>query len=318
MMVGDIYDNFFLGMSILDLEKRRFYYEITKKPKFEYGYLRWAYVAKFEINLKIQHYNKRANSPETTHLINDQIVKLYQTLTYLCTSKYSQRLYQFIQNFWIEHYIKCHHFIISPASFNPSTMVFIVDSVIEARAAALHLTLPYFQKNLILGDRTFISDYYQVLKFLKDEETATVALKINQTVKDKFNRMALAACFDKGIGVIGKSELTALVIYRYLTSFFRFPVIGKFSEIAIEFNFDGGTANLANPTNFSGNLPDSPDSTRVFCNLRLCPYVIYVSLICSYHSIEWFGLVEYIGSILTIPEPNYLPIKTVQWNDNNQ
>ena len=37
---------------------------------------------------------------------------------------------------------------------------------------------------------------------------------------------------------------------------------GKFSEIAVEFNFEGGRANLANPTNFSGYLPDSPDSTR--------------------------------------------------------
>ena len=46
-------------------------------------------------------------------------------------------------------------------------------------------------------------------------------------------------------------------------SFFRFPVIRKFSEIAIEFNFDGGRANLANPINFSGNLSDSPDSRRV-------------------------------------------------------
>jgi hypothetical protein len=37
---------------------------------------------------------------------------------------------------------------------------------------------------------------------------------------------------------------------------------GKFSEIAVGFNFEGGWANLANPTNFSGTLPDSPDSTR--------------------------------------------------------
>ena len=36
----------------------------------------------------------------------------------------------------------------------------------------------------------------------------------------------------------------------------------------------------------------------MFCNHGLCPYVIFVSLVCSYHSIEWFGLVEYIGSIL--------------------
>jgi hypothetical protein len=36
----------------------------------------------------------------------------------------------------------------------------------------------------------------------------------------------------------------------------------KFSEIAVEFNLSGTRANLANPTNFSGNLPDSPDSTR--------------------------------------------------------
>ena len=50
---------------------------------------------------------------------------------------------------------------------------------------------------------------------------------------------------------------------EYLMSFFRFPVIRKFSEIAIEFNFDGGRANLANPINFSGNLSDSPDSRRV-------------------------------------------------------
>ena len=35
-----------------------------------------------------------------------------------------------------------------------------------------------------------------------------------------------------------------------------------------------------------------------FYNHGLCPYVIFVSLICSYHSVEWFGLVEYIGSIL--------------------
>jgi hypothetical protein len=31
-----------------------------------------------------------------------------------------------------------------------------------------------------------------------------------------------------------------------------------------------------------------------------------VSLICSYHSIEWFGLVEYIGSILISIESKYL------------
>jgi hypothetical protein len=37
---------------------------------------------------------------------------------------------------------------------------------------------------------------------------------------------------------------------------------GKFSEIADEFNFEGVRANLAIPPNFSGNLPDSPDSTR--------------------------------------------------------
>jgi hypothetical protein len=139
-MVGDIYDNFFLGMSILDLEKRRFYYEITKKPKFEHGYLRWAYVAKFEINTKIQHYNKRLNSSDTCKQVNDQIVKFYRELMFLCSSQYKKRLYQFIQNFWIEHYIKCHHFIIEPASFTPKTCVFIADSVIEARAHALNMT----------------------------------------------------------------------------------------------------------------------------------------------------------------------------------
>ena len=37
---------------------------------------------------------------------------------------------------------------------------------------------------------------------------------------------------------------------------------GKFSEFVVEFNFEGGRTNLANHTNFSGNLPDSPDSTR--------------------------------------------------------
>ena len=37
---------------------------------------------------------------------------------------------------------------------------------------------------------------------------------------------------------------------------------GKFSEIAVEFYFEGSRANLENPENFSGNLPDSPDSTR--------------------------------------------------------
>jgi hypothetical protein len=37
---------------------------------------------------------------------------------------------------------------------------------------------------------------------------------------------------------------------------------GIFSEIAVEFNFEGGRANLANPTNFSGNMPDSPDFAR--------------------------------------------------------
>ena len=43
-----------------------------------------------------------------------------------------------------------------------------------------------------------------------------------------------------------------------------------------------------------------------FCHHRLCPYVIFVSLICSYHSIEWFGLLEYIGSILISFESKYL------------
>jgi hypothetical protein len=37
---------------------------------------------------------------------------------------------------------------------------------------------------------------------------------------------------------------------------------GKFSEIAVEFNLSDTGANLSNPTNFSGNSPDSPDSTR--------------------------------------------------------
>jgi hypothetical protein len=37
---------------------------------------------------------------------------------------------------------------------------------------------------------------------------------------------------------------------------------GKFLEIAVEFNFEGGRENLANPTNFSGNFPDSSDFTR--------------------------------------------------------
>ena len=37
---------------------------------------------------------------------------------------------------------------------------------------------------------------------------------------------------------------------------------GKFSEIAVEFNFEGGRANFANPTNFTGDLPDSPDYAR--------------------------------------------------------
>ena len=40
------------------------------------------------------------------------------------------------------------------------------------------------------------------------------------------------------------------------------------------------------------------NSTQEFCHPILDPYVIFVSLICSYHSIEWFGFVEYIGSIL--------------------
>jgi hypothetical protein len=43
-----------------------------------------------------------------------------------------------------------------------------------------------------------------------------------------------------------------------------------------------------------------------FCHHGLRPYVIFVSLICSYHSNEWFGLFEYIGSILITFESNYL------------
>ena len=39
-------------------------------------------------------------------------------------------------------------------------------------------------------------------------------------------------------------------------------LISEFSELAVEFNFEGGRENLANHTNFSGNLLDSPDSTR--------------------------------------------------------
>ena len=44
---------------------------------------------------------------------------------------------------------------------------------------------------------------------------------------------------------------------------FKERLNGKFSEIAVEVNFEGGRANLANPTNFFGNSPDSADSTRV-------------------------------------------------------
>ena len=36
----------------------------------------------------------------------------------------------------------------------------------------------------------------------------------------------------------------------------------KFSEILVEFNFEGGRENLENPTYFSCNLPDSPDYSR--------------------------------------------------------
>ena len=43
-----------------------------------------------------------------------------------------------------------------------------------------------------------------------------------------------------------------------------------------------------------------------FFNPRLCPNIIFVSFICSYHSIEWFGLVEYIGAILISFESKYL------------
>ena len=43
---------------------------------------------------------------------------------------------------------------------------------------------------------------------------------------------------------------------------FEEGVNGKFSEIVVEFNFEGGPANLANPENFCGHLPDSPDFTR--------------------------------------------------------
>ena len=37
---------------------------------------------------------------------------------------------------------------------------------------------------------------------------------------------------------------------------------GEFSEIVVEFNSESGRENLAKATNFSGNLPDSLDSTR--------------------------------------------------------
>ena len=89
VMVGDLYDNFFLGMSILDLEKRRFYYEITKAPKIEYGILRLAYVYKFQIDTKIRSYNKKSNSDDTCRKINGQIMQLYQILRTFCGSKYS-------------------------------------------------------------------------------------------------------------------------------------------------------------------------------------------------------------------------------------
>ena len=39
-------------------------------------------------------------------------------------------------------------------------------------------------------------------------------------------------------------------------------LIEGFSEIKVEFNFDGGRANLTNHTNFSGNLTGSTDSTK--------------------------------------------------------
>ena len=41
-------------------------------------------------------------------------------------------------------------------------------------------------------------------------------------------------------------------------------------------------------------------------NYGLCPYVIFVGLICSWHSIEWFGLVECVGDVLASVGSEYL------------
>ena len=44
--------------------------------------------------------------------------------------------------------------------------------------------------------------------------------------------------------------------------FLRNALMGNLRIIVVEFNEEGGTVNLVNPENFSGNLPGSIDSTR--------------------------------------------------------
>lgn len=206
-MVGDLYDNFFLGLCKLDVDKRFVFHGSSKDIKGGYGYLRLAYIYRYifeqymisALDPNSKSYKGNLSPVNRAKGGNEDLKQIYEKIKKY-RKCFKHRLFPLCLYFKIDHYFRCNNFIISPDEFKPKSCVFFVDSVIAQREHALYKTIKYFQKLFILGDLTIMVDYFRVLKFLKYQESLIIALKIQQVFSDSFYSMPLALCYERGMG----------------------------------------------------------------------------------------------------------------------
>jgi hypothetical protein len=151
-MVGDLYDNFFLGLCKLDVDKRFVFHSSSKDIKGGYGYLRLAYIYRFifeqymisALDPNSKSYKSNLSPVDRAWGGNEDLKQLYEKIRKY-RKCFKHRLFPLCLYFKIDHYLRCNNFIISPDEFKPKSFVFFVDSVIAQREHALYKTIKYFQ-----------------------------------------------------------------------------------------------------------------------------------------------------------------------------
>lgn len=220
LMVGDLYHSTILGICKLDFDKMLNFHSSVKDCANGFGYLRLSTIYKSVFDQKIKCYNCMKGDFDRNEA-NTQLVFMYEKIMRYI-DKTAKFLFPIYMKFYIEHYIKCYHFIVNFSSFHENA-VFIVDSVISQREHALKKSLKYYRMLFLFGDKSIMLDYFRVLKFLKYQDAMNVALQMHEKFEHDFFSIPLAICFEKGIGcltssseknTISKNTREALKIYK--------------------------------------------------------------------------------------------------------